>query len=283
MGIDISKLSVTKARLLFSEKLKTYISIMEKYMTPEELEERKGKVTDEFSELIYDYFLIQREIPEAFTDGAKIDFTPREMKKMDRFSYVKKKLDSIVSDEIGYVNFITTNFETGDSGITYTSDDGKKHYEGINKSLTYSIINVVALLKEKNNEPFEYPKEMEPGDETTLFQVKDSISIDMMQVFGDDVIRHFFLGEGAKFNDELRHLFVLDSTVDKNASPDLVAFNALSNMQEFENGIDASIYHNDEAYFGKYSYMINKFKEMVKTIDLKQIDETEQKASKGLK
>ena len=54
-------------------------------------------------------------------------------------------------------------------------------------------------------------------------------------------------------------------------------------MKEFEEGVEGSIKHNDETYYGNYSSLINKFKEISKSIDLKQIDENDQIMSKGLK
>ena len=281
MEMNISELSVKKTSLLFLDKLETYISIMEKFMTPEEIEKRKEELSSEFNDLIYDFYLLQEEVnPNGITS---VEISPDQEKKMVRYSRLKKKIENIVSSEVGFVNFITTNFETDDIGVTFRSEDGVLHHEGINKALTYSIINTIALLKQKNNEPFEYPEEMEPSDEMSLFQIKDSISIDMMDIFGDDVIKHFFLGEGEKFNKELRHLFVIDATTDKDVETEMIAVKALYNMKEFEEGVEGSIKRNDETYYGNYSRLINKFKEISKSIDLKQIDENDQIMSKGLK
>ena len=282
MDINISELSAKKASLLFLDKIKAYISVMENFMTPEEITTRKEEITNKFNDLIYDYFLLQREInPDVFEVGKEVEMTPELNSKMTRFSLVKKEIEEIISDELGFVNFITKNFETSDSGLTYRSGDGKLHNEGINKSITYSVINTIALLKKKNNEPFEYPKELEPGDETTLFQIKDSISIDMMDIFKDEVLKDFFLGEGSKFNDKLKQLFIIDANSKMDAAPDVVAFKALKNMQDFETGIEASVENNDETYYSDYSSVIKRFKEITKSIDLNQAEE--QKVAKGLK
>lgn len=291
MNIDISKMSVEKINLLFLDKLKDYLSLMSNFMSPEEIDERRNIVVDNFKELITTY-TNQKKEHNLYVKA--YDKLKNDVKFLDTFSQVdynyetsKSKIEGLFKSEILFLNYITTNFELNnmeDHGVVHKSSDESIHNEGINTALTYSVINTMAFTKERKGEPFNYPKEMETSDEVSLYQIKDVLAIDMMEIFGMDILKDFFMGNGKGFNDKFRHLMTVVSTTEGELPTDEeIAKATLKNMKDFEEGVNKSFKENDEMYIAGYISLMKLLKGAAKTVDFTYSDEVIQKVNKGLK
>ena len=288
MSIDVSKTNLEDLNSLFLDKYQNYLSLMNNFMSEEAINERKEIVLRDFNNKIKTYFLKKDEHDYHIK---KYDEYQKDIRFLDAFAQIdyeyetiKNSLEEIFESEITFLNYITTDFSLNNGethGLLYKSSDGTVHHDGINKAITYSIINTVAVGKDDS---FEYPKEMESNEEISLYQVKDALAIDMMDVFGLGIVEDYFLGNGVKFNDNFRHAFMVYSTTEGEYPTDEeIAKRTLQNMKDFEEGVDKSFKKNDESFYSNYVNMMKKLKGIVKTTNFEYADEVYEKTAKGLK
>lgn len=154
-------------------------------------------------------------------------------------------ITELIFDEVLFLNVFTSSI-SGTRGIVYDAGESKL-YEGINQSLTYSLINTMALYKGKC-ETFNYPIVMEPDENVTLFQVKDSVTLDMIDIFKDNLYKMYFTGNGENFHRNMKKIFSEDELV------------------ELSNIVDESIRNNNENSYNKYSRLIKNAKEISKDV-----------------
>lgn len=300
MGNNISEMSVEKNNTIFKNKLEDYLSFMKMFLNENELEERKREILDNFHSLVSDYENSKGSyVTSDSLDISNIDsFTNMDKihKKNKSIENMGKRIINTLNDELEFLRFITSDFTSNTHGLVFKTSDGKELYNGIDDSISFALIRSMALLKAKNNEPFELPDELKKDDEKLrYFQIKDRIVMDMQDLFGDEVYRQYFLGKSKEFNSNLNHIFIMEATTledeikqvetknkDNNENNAIIDI-AAKNLIEFNNGINSSIKENDEFYYNKYVQVINRYKEMTKNVNWTDIDEMVEKRRRGLK
>ena len=291
MSIDVSKISLNKLNSLFVDKYVDYLYLMSNFMTQETMDERKNIVLNNFRKLSTDFYYQKKEydIYASLRNKFEKDVRFLEVFTQIENEYNKSKisLEKIFDSEISFLNYITTDFELNNGethGLIHKSSDGTIHHEGINQAITYSVINTLAFSKRRNGEPFDYPMEMETGGETSLYQVRDVLAMDVMEVFGEGIIADFFLGNGDKFNKDFRHAFMAYTTTEDGLFTDEdIAKRTIQNMKNFEEGVAKSFKKNDESYFSNYIGIMKKLKDIVKTTDFTYADDVYNRVKRGLK
>ena len=293
MKVDVSKISNESMNTLFLSKYKDYLSIMSNFMTPEMIDERRIIVIDNFNKLSKAFFEQKKERDLYIHVYDTYDKFRNDVRFLDVFANIdyeyetnKDKLEDMFNNEISFLNYITTDFDLTNGelhGLLHKSSDGTMHHEGINQALTYSVINTVAFAKARKGEPFDYPKEMEPSEELSLYQVRDVLAMDVMEVFGENVLVDFFLGNGTKFADDFRHVFMVYTTTEDVSTDEEIARRTMQNMKDFEEGVNKSFKKNDESYFTNYMSLMKELKGIVKATDFTYADDIYIRTNRGLK
>ncbi len=194
---EINYTTVTREELRkkFYDRYYEYYNIFLKVMDGE-YKERLAQVCERF-EYILDLFLSQRE------------------HKIDDFPYLGsyRMLYKIFDSEIGFLNFITESTDKRDhelSGITIREqkdiDNERIIFGVINKSITYNIIRVLALEKEKKGEPFKIPKEVTEYSDR-FYRIEDCAINYLTSLMGTDIYTYYFNGKGREFEQRLFVLF----------------------------------------------------------------------------
>lgn len=303
MGKDVSNLSIENLNSIFLGKIKDYISMMKYYLTYDELQSRKNEVLDELDSIIKEYKISKKDYEESKSlvqesdDSIKVESVIKE--KQDKFETVSNRISSLINNEVEFLHFMTTDFssEYKDHGVQYTESHVKNYtktfYTGIDTAATYSVINTLALKKRCEGENFDYPEEME-DEEVKLYQIKDEIVLDMMNLLGDNFMRFYFLGKGREFDRSLMSLFMLDAALsEKEVKNKMDSLNigqdeaevrlAIENRNSFDSGINRSVKENKEDFYDKYIYIVNKIKRVPKVEKIETEEEIKEKAPKGLK
>lgn len=290
MKVDVSKISKEKMNTLFLSKYKDYLSLMGNFMTPEMIDERRIIVINNFKRLSTDFFNQKKE-HNLYTNV--YDRFRNDVRFLDVFAQIdyefeknKVTLENIFNNEISFLDYITTDFDLTNGelhGLLHKSSDGTVHHESINKALTYSIINTIGFGKYRKGEPFDYPEEMESNEELSLYQVRDVLAMDMMELFGDSILVNFFLGNGAKFSDDFRHVFMVYTTTEDVSTDEEIIKKTIQNMDDFEAGVDQSFKKNDETYYPKYMSVMKELKGVVNSTDFTYADEVYGRVKRGLK
>lgn len=267
--VEITSSNIETINLTFLNKIKDYISIMKNFVGPEEIENRKDIICSEFQLLMDTY-----------------------VKSNDNDT--KNKIDSIINNEIGFLNFFTTNIDNKEEhGLNYKNSNGNVLYSGITDALTYSTIRTLGLLKESKGEEFNFPKELDE-EIVRYYQIKDRLTLDLMDLFKDKIMSDFFLGKGKDFNLDMQHIFLMEASTKtdeiekitssgKKSVDDAVIEISARNLKEFDDGVNNSIKYNNEDYYNKYISKISYFKELSKDINWTKSDEIVEKTHKGLK
>lgn len=301
MAYNVSDMRVGEIKSTLLNKVKDYVSVMGNFISSNEIEDRKKVVLEEFGKLVDEYDASRVKIEEL---------NKKEISELDDLNRLKElnkkkldKLSSIMNDEIEFLNFFTADFNSKEPekkyGLIY-EDKNNYFYKGINEAIRTSIIKTVDLSKKSRGEEYNYPEKLRREDEQRdlrIYQVKDRITLDMMNLVGDSVISSYFKGKGEDLNFELVKYFVLDSTNTFDShSKDYLKYKeenpydtddsyiiqkAKKNRDEFDKGINKSIYKNDEDYYSKYVSLLNNFKEIKETVDWSFLEEQEKK-KKGL-
>lgn len=307
---NVSSLKITDINKILLNKIRDYVSIMGKFVSKEEIEERREILVEQLDVLVknFDSSRKQRDDYEAIGERARENFkiSAEIDKVVDIYNTSYLKLDSIINDEIGFLKFFTTNFESEnpeeEHGLIYRGVNGNNYYQDIDKSITYSVIKVMDANKRLQGEDFNYPYELRKEDEAEVlryYQIKDKLTMDMMDIFKDNLMRYYFLGKGEEFNKEVMRLFVYQSTLDIDdikermekekakghfyTEEEAIILDAIEKRDEFDKGVKKSVSKNDESYYSRYVDTVKNFQEISKEIDWSYIDEKVEKKNKGLK
>lgn len=266
---SISNLNESDINEIFNMKINNYDKVLNLYLSSDEKEIIIKKFADRLNDIISKYISARENIPKI--DKKEL---AKDLKMLNDYrnivNDIKEKeavVYGLINDESKFLDLLTLN-DVGDFGLTYTDGNGKKLYVGINDAIKKSIItntefyiNVSKDDKYKESSKFFSYSEVIMTSEASLYQIKDRIVIDMYNILGDDFYKFYLMGNASEFNKRLEVIF---SEKNKFSEED----NIKKEIYDFSDGIDKSIYKNDESYYTRYIYEEKGLENISKNIDI---------------
>ena len=215
MGYNISELSMSELDLIFVDKIADYKDLLDNVMQGEDCKRR--------------FRLIARTIGMSLTNYKMLkDIVDSDKgNERDRYTFIEleKYLNNILNDELEFLKFFTSSFNGNNEnyGLRFQNEDGEILLNNINESMSYSIAQNILAVKTRKGKQFEYPKAMQERlDNPTQYVFSfDEAAVDLPKIFGNDIYKCFFTGDGQDFyylllnyftDDEIR---ILDKAIDK--------------------------------------------------------------------
>ena len=266
---SISNLNESDINEIFNMKINNYDKVLNLYLSSDEKEIIIKKFADRLNDIISKYISARENIPKI--DKKEL---AKDLKMLNDYrnivNDIKEKeavVYGLINDESKFLDLLTLN-DVGDFGLTYTDGNGKKLYVGINDAIKKSIItntefyiNVSKDDKYKESSKIFSSSEVIMTSEASLYQIKDRIVIDMYNILGDDFYKFYLMGNASEFNKRLEVIF---SEKNKFSEED----NIKKEIYDFSDGIDKSIYKNDESYYTRYIYEEKGLENISKNIDI---------------
>ena len=270
---SISNLNKNDINEIFDMKINNYDKVLNLYLSSDEKEIIIKKFADRLNDIISKYISARENIPKI--DKKEL---AKDLKMLNDYrnivNDIKEKeavVYGLINDESKFLDLLTLN-DAGDFGLTYTDGNGKKLYVGINDAIKKSIITntefyIKTLPKDeykekyKESSKFFSSSEVIMTSEASLYQIKDRIVIDMYNILGDDFYKFYLMGNASEFNKRLEVIF---SEKNKFSEED----NIKKEIYDFSDGIDKSIYKNDESYYTRYIYEEKGLENISKNIDI---------------
>ena len=270
---SISNLNKNDINEIFDMKINNYDKVLNLYLSSKEKEIIIKKFADRLNDIISKYISARENIPKI--DKKEL---AKDLKMLNDYrnivNDIKEKeavVYGLINDESKFLDLLTLN-DAGDFGLTYTDGNGKKLYVGINDAIKKSIITntefyIKTLPKDeyeekyKESSKFFSSSEVIMTSEASLYQIKDRIVFDMYNILGDDFYKFYLMGNASEFNKRLEVIF---SEKNKFSEED----NIKKEIYDFSDGIDKSIYKNDESYYTRYIYEEKGLENISKNIDI---------------
>ena len=270
---SISNLNKNDINEIFDMKINNYDKVLNLYLSSDEKEIIIKKFADRLNDIISKYISARENIPKI--DKKEL---AKDLKMLNDYrnivNDIKEKeavVYGLINDESKFLDLLTLN-DAGDFGLTYTDGNGKKLYVGINDAIKKSIITntefyIKTLPKDeyeekyKESSKFFSSSEVIMTSEASLYQIKDRIVFDMYNILGDDFYKFYLMGNASEFNKRLEVIF---SEKNKFSEED----NIKKEIYDFSDGIDKSIYKNDESYYTRYIYEEKGLENISKNIDI---------------
>ena len=183
-------------------------------------------------------------------------------------------INSLLKDDLSFLRFFT---KYGDHrGFEYKDGD-KTLFSGMNKAFEYSLMSVLKGIKKKNKRPYMEAEEIREYNEQTplrSIQIRDIVSIDLMDAFGsDNVVQMYFKGQGEKLYNWITDSFAVSEST---------AFDSM-NLEEgktledyasekttmLSDVVDESVKNNNETNFFKYSNLMKEIIDVNKELEKK--------------
>ena len=216
---SISNLNKSDINEIFNMKINNYDKVLNLYLSSDEKEIIIKKFVDRSDDIISKYISARKYIPKI--DKKEL---AKNLKMLNDYRNIvndTKEKETVVldliNDESKFLDLLTLN-DAGDFGLTYTDENGKKLYVGINDAIKKSIITntefyIKTLPKDEYKEKYEDSSkffsysEVIMTSEASLYQIKDRIVIDMYNILGDDFYKFYLMGNAFEFNKRLEVIF----------------------------------------------------------------------------
>ena len=272
--ISVADFSLEDLKKIFVEKAREMGILMAFYCTPEDSTKRTGQVIKSLKDKCIGYSNF-RNMEQAAVDNLNSYATAPESLIQDvellRRGRINDEtyLDSLLQDDLEFLRFFTTY---GDHRGLECNEGNKKLFEGMTKAFDYSVMSVLRGKRRKEGKYYREPDEIREYTESTPLrnvQIRDIVTMDMLDIFGNDVTQMYFKGQGEELYNRLVEYFNNSETTIIEASrfddtsmslEDYAKYKAIS----LSDSVDESVNHNDETNFARYSNSVKELSDVSK-------------------
>lgn len=256
MGINVSNMKKSDVIILFLRKMEDYRNvILSKYLKDDEIEAIFERTRNRLADIIKESF--EFKIKAKIVTNSELDDIHSDVERFYNDLKYKKIIDylnDLLNDDVVFLNFLTSN-SNRPSGLTYIDDENNYLYNGINKALTYSIASVYGLYREMSDYDYQLPKEIEEYQNQTsikAMQIRDVVTIDLFDLFDEDLYKMYFNGNSKEFNKRMSELLTKDE------------------IKVLSSSVDKSINNNDESNYYTYEIYMNEAKKRMEDLSYNQ-------------
>lgn len=193
MGYNISKLPTEEISNIFIDKIYDYKDILETIMDNDEYSRRLEIASRNMGTTLTNYNTLKKQIEEG------------KGNERDKSSFIELEnyLQILINDEMEFLKFMVSahNGNVDDYGLRFQNENGEIMFDNVNRAIAYSVITNVLAIKDKKKEEYEMPKFIEERLNNPMKYIMsfDEVSVDLPKLFGDDLYKCFFTGDGVDF------------------------------------------------------------------------------------
>ena len=267
-----------KLKKEFMEKVRDISILMSNYCSIEETSRRNAEVIESTNDIVRDYSnlsITEVALTELIDNSTAPQLIIEDALKIRQMREESENfINSLLKDDLSFLRFFT---KYGDHrGFEYKDGD-KTLFSGMNKAFEYSLMSVLKGIKKKNKRPYMEAEEIREYNEQTplrSIQIRDIVSIDLMDAFGsDNVVQMYFKGQGEKLYNWITDSFAVSEST---------AFDSM-NLEEgktledyasekttmLSDVVDESVKNNNETNFFKYSNLMKEIIDVNKELEKK--------------
>ena len=193
MGYNISELDINQINEMFVDKIADYRYLLENVIDSDDCSKRFNLVARGIGTLLTNY----RTLKSLIVEGKGNDRDNESLIQLENY------IQSLSNDELEFLKFMTSSL-TGNSqnyGLRFQNENGEVLFDNINKSISHSVISTLAGVKKRIGKVFEYPKEFQIRLDNPIQYIIsfDKAAVDLPELFGEDLYKCFFTGDGEDF------------------------------------------------------------------------------------